>query len=331
MGFIEIWNSLSPQDKLFLLVWFLISTMPFLAAAIKLKKRVKVARIDMHAFVLYYSLTLITLFWLINIWWDPSAVFADLAGVFIGIVLMFIVFNKISEGVKKAFILQLTIEDINIDVNLCYIYEYAGYRCIIQLDNWGHEAFSALWDRLIHNKRTFLLSEGAHFEFKEHKVNVALFCTSWDWADIDLPINGKAQTCHTLTIVPIPATEYSLIDFLAKFKSFKKYVRKIADQNKENIELRANIYLLAGKLFKKWVLTTEKNLYGEDVQTLDDLIEEFNQEFENLPESSNIIPESKKEVKDKEGAKSEETEEEAESEEEEEGEGEESEEEEPEE
>jgi len=330
MGFLEIWNSLSPQDKLFLLVWFLISTMPFLAAAIKLKKRVKVARIDMHAFVLYYSFALIALFYLINIWWDPSAVFADLAGVFVGIVLMFIVFNKISEGVKKAYLIQLIIEEIDVTVNLCYIYEYAGYRCIIQLDSEGHEAFGALWNRLVHNERTYLLEEGAHFEFTEHKVNVCLFCTSWDWAYGPLDIYGKKQICHTLTVAPIPATEYSLIDFLAKFKSFKKYVRKIADQNKENIELRANIYLLAGKLFKKWVLTTEKNLYGEDVQTLDDLIEEFNQEFENLPPSSNIIPSETKKTEAEEEGVSEEAEEEAEGEEEAESEEEESEEEEPE-
>ena len=282
MSFFDLWNSLSPQDKFFLLIWFLISTMPFLAAAIKLKKRVKVARIDMYAFVMFYAVGIFALYYVISIWWDPSVVFADLAGVLIGIVLMFVVFNKISEGVKKAYILQLTIEDVNCDVNMCYIYEYAGYRCIIQLDSEGHESFGALWNRLIHNSRLYLIEEGAHFEFTEHKVNVCIFCTAWEWADAPLPINGKAQMCHTLTVVPIPATEYSLVEFLAKFKSFKKYVKKIADQNKENIELRANIYLIAGKLFKRWVLVTEKNLYGEDVESIDDLIEEFNKEFEGI-------------------------------------------------
>lgn len=302
MGFWDIWNNLTQQEQIeiiiWLLIWFLISTMPFLAAAIKLKKRVKVARIDIHAFILYYIMVILLIYFIINIWYDPTPIFAYCSGFLIGILLMFIVFNKISEGVKRAYIIQLTIEEVNGDVNLCYIYEYQGYRCIIRLDAEGHESFKELWDRLIHNKRIFLITEGAHFEFTEHKVNSLIFCTEWDWNnEVQLNLDGETKQVRALTVVPIPATEYSLIDFLAKFRSFKKYVKKIADLNIENIELRANVYLLAGKVYKEWVAHTEGSIWGPRVKTTDDLIEEFNKEFEKLPQSSNILSESKKESK----------------------------------
>ena len=299
MGFWDFWVSLSKQEQIdiliWLLLWFLLSTMPFLTAAIKLKKRVKVARIDMYAFILYFIIILVVSYFVVNIWLDATLIFAYVSGLLIGIILMFIVFNKISEGVRRAYIIQLSIEEIDCEVNLCYIYEYAGERAIIRLDAEGHEDFGAMWARLIHNTHILLKTVGAHFEFTEHKVNIAIFCTEWDWANEDMDIGGKMRNMRILYVVPIPATEYSLIDFLAKFRSFKKYVKKIADLNKENIELRANIYLLAGKVYKEWVAHTEGSIWGPSVKTTDDLIEEFNKEFDKLPQSSNILSDSKKE------------------------------------
>lgn len=328
MSFWDIWLTLSPQAQveiiIGLLVWFLASTMPFLGLTIKLKKRVKVARIDIYAFLFWYFIILVLSYFSINAVYDAALLFAYLSGPLIGVALMFIIFNKISEGIKKAWIIILKIEEVDTEVNLCYIYDYAGERALIRLNSEGHEEFGAMWNRFYHNTHIFLKSEGAHFEFTEHKVNVAIFCTEWDWYEEEMEVDGKLKICKVLYVAPISATQYSLMAFLTKFKDFKQYVRKIAALTQENISLRSKIYLLAGKMFKKWVVKTEKAYYGEEAETTDDLIEEFNKEFDKLEGTNRILPvpeeekgegETKEEAEEDEEAEEPKTEEETEGEE----------------
>ena len=273
----SIWDffELSPEKQLWALTWIMLMTLPFIAIAILLRKKIKVGKINIEGFLLYYGVFLIILSLILDAFHiDFLLVFGRFGGIFIGIILMFVVFNKVSEGVLKTFIITFTIEERDLIVEFCYVYEYYGHRCKITLDPEGHESFWSFIRRLL-GKRTFLRCEGAQWEWTERKVNLAYLCTTYEHTNDYLDINGKQVWSHIIDVVPIPATELSVIQFLFKYKSFQILTKKLATSQEEKMRLETDIYSLAFDLYTTWANETEKGQWGENRLTTREYLKQW--------------------------------------------------------
>ncbi|MHA1267318.1 MAG: hypothetical protein ACTSRS_18920 [Candidatus Helarchaeota archaeon] len=271
----DIINNLTLEERFWLIFITLISVIPFIAFAIVIKRRIRVGKIDLHAFTMYFFFLLVILYVILDACGvDVANLYVNCMGIFTGIILMIVIFNKTSEGVRKTFIIELQLSETNANVNYCYTYNHAGYLCVIKLDSEGHESF---WDMLkrIWGKRTYFICEGAKFEFTEHHINLLYFCTEWRRLKAPLYINGKQKTVDIIYVIPIPTTRFSQLEFLVNFQSFDEVINELNNEKIAKMRLEAKIYTIASELFKGWAIETEKAQWGDDKPTLQEILAEL--------------------------------------------------------
>lgn len=265
----DIWQfltSLSAEEYFWMLLWALLSFLPFIAFALGVKKKIKVGKIDIHVITTWLLIFLACLFALLNARIGTNETIRtllSLSGIFIGFLLMIVIFNRTSEGIRKAFLVEIQIEKFNLNINYCYIYEYSGHQAVIDLNNEGHESFWKMLKRLF-GKRVFLECKGAQFEFREHFVNLCYLCLVWKHTRKTLEINSKEVECEVIVVTPIPTTRFSQLEFLVNFTSFSELQDRLMESETKRMEMEADMFSMALDLQKSWAEIFDKAQFGDN-------------------------------------------------------------------
>lgn len=264
MTIFDFLTNLSAEEYLWMLLWALLSFLPFIMFALGVKKRIKVGKIDIHVITTWLLIFLACLFALLN--WqigtqETIRTLLSLSGIFIGFLLMIVIFNRTSEGIRKAFLIEIQIEKFNLNINYCYIYEYSGHQAVIDLNNEGHESFWKMLKRLF-GKRVFLECKGAQFEFREHFVNLCYLCLVWKRTTKTLAVNGKEVECEVIVVTPIPTTRFSQLEFLVNFTSFSELQDRLMESETKRMEMEADMFTMALDLQKSWAEIFDKAQFG---------------------------------------------------------------------
>ncbi|MHA1425848.1 MAG: hypothetical protein ACTSQI_07655 [Candidatus Helarchaeota archaeon] len=300
--FFEFLASLPLDQIFFFTCWVLVLVFPFVIVALWVKKRVKVGKIDTYQFSVYYFILLIFLYWgLIYLWGDENTnrFFVQTLGAWVGVIVFCVIFNRVSEPVRKTWVLELEIETFNVNIKSCHTYtDNRGRTCIIIYDEEGEEPLSEFFKRLF-GKRVYLDKTEASFQFTESHVNEALICTSASWQIcIELPdgrlidyeeyepymdqltkMFGKLKKRSVFRVIPVPTLKYNQMTFLMHFRNYMAINKDLAKMFHENMKLRKNIWIVARALVKEFAVMLQQALMGNT--TIEDVLNEMEEDWKD--------------------------------------------------
>lgn len=277
-----IWDfitNLNTFEQILLLLLYLGEVLPFIAVAVWFKRSLKVGRLDTHGLMLFLGIFLVGFYFiggaymgedLINdIFFGIPNVFA----LFIGASLFGFIFNRITGDAKKTYIIEIQMEEMNFNLKYVYTYEQDGLLHIIHYNEEMHESFGQMLRRLRHRDEV-IIPIGHNFEWTANQIFRLFICTEYVTQVRPMEINGKVRKLTITYIKPIPAVEFSQIDFLVRFRDWNAMHERLVAMHEENSTLRMDVFFIAKVLVKKYISKLNEALVGAGM-TIDQVLEKY--------------------------------------------------------
>lgn len=239
------WSSLSFLDWLIFIGIAILMLLPWIVAAVKIKQRVKVGKIDTEGIampILIFLVPATMLFW--------GVIPVPLTLIYIciaGFVLFGVIFNHLPGAGKLTEIWQLDLDHRNVYRKQYYTYESGGYTCIvdINIEEEREESIIDLFKRLW-GKVHLLIPVKENYSFRINKKHDLFICEDIiTWNKYPIWYQGEERELKITFFIPVATGELNPMEFVTKFVTWKESRQRIAALLKQVNELEMDVHFLA--------------------------------------------------------------------------------------